>query len=124
MVRHSPRRTVLIAAAVLVGLVASAEVAHAGWLTITNDTKQVIVIQETTGPLNRPVRGKCIRLQPGETHREYSLLGGTRNVVLYDADALNNPLATEKMVWDDSDTAFQVRAAGKRVSLGLAERKK
>ena len=103
---------------------ATAPAAHAGWITVTNDTKQTIVIQETSGPLNRPVKGKCIKLQPGETHREYSLLGGTRNVVIYDADALTTPLATETMTWEKTDAEFNVKSDGKKVSLGPAEKKK
>lgn len=116
MIRH-----LIAAAAVLVGL---GSTAHAGWITVTNDTRQTIVIQETSGPLNRPVKGKCVKLQPGESHREFSLLGGTRNVVIYDAAAPTNPLATETMAWDKNDTAFTVKTDGKKVSLGPAEKKK
>ena len=123
MVRLPSRRTPLIAAAVLFGLLGVPAVAHAGWITITNDTKQTLVIQETAGPLNRPVKGKCVKLQPGETYREFSLLGGTRTVVIYDADAPNTPLATEKMMWDKADTAFTMKADGKKVNLGPAEKK-
>lgn len=121
---HSTIRHLIAAAAVFVTLFATAPAAHAGWITVTNDTKQTIVIQETSGPLNRPVRGKCIKLQPGESHREFSLLGGTRNVVIYNADAPTTPLATDTMAWDKNDTAFTVKADGKKVSLGPAEKKK
>lgn len=112
-----------IAIALAVVLFGTANAAQAGWITVTNDTKQVIVIQETSGPLNRPVKGKCVKLQPGETYREYSLLGGTRNVVLYDAAAPNTPLATEKMAWDKIDAAFSVKTDGKKVSLGPTDKK-
>lgn len=112
-----------VAVALTVVLFGTANVAQAGWITVTNDTKQVIVIQETSGPLNRPVKGKCVKLQPGETYREYSLLGGTRNVVLYDAAAPNTPLTTEKMTWDKIDAAFSVKTDGKKVSLGPTDKK-
>jgi hypothetical protein len=121
---HPIIRQLISTAVVLFALFGTAQPAHAGWITVTNDTKQTILIQETSGPLNRPVRGKCIKLQPGETHREFSLLGGTRNVVIYDADALTTPLTTETMAWDKNDTAFTVKADGKKVSLGPAEKKK
>ena len=106
------------------GLFGPATVAHAGWITVTNDTKQVIVIQETSGPLNRPVRGKCVKLQPGETYREYSLLGGTRNVVIFDAAAPNTPLSSDTMAWDKADANFAVKSDGKKTTLGLADKKK
>ena len=112
-----------IAFALLVFLFGPVRTAHAGWITVLNDTNQVIVIQETSGPLNRPVRGKCVKLQPGETYREYSLLGGTRNVVIYDAAAPNTPLTADKMVWDKADAAFAVKTDGKKVSLGPPEKK-
>lgn len=117
-------RHLIVTAAALFSLFGTAQPAHAGWITVTNDTKQAVLIQETSGPFNRPVRGKCIKLQPGETHREFSLLGGTRNVVIYDADALTTPLATDTMAWDKNDTAFTVKMDGKKVSLGPGEKKK
>ena len=120
MVR-TPRFALVIA--LLAGLFGTAEVARAGWITVTNDTKQTIVIQETSGPLNRPVKGKCVKLQPGETYREYSLLGGTRSVVIYDAAAPNAPLTSDKLVWDKADAAFAVKTDGKKTTLGPAEKK-
>jgi hypothetical protein len=113
-----------LAVALAVGLFGTADAAHAGWITITNDTKQVLVIQEMSGPLNRPVRGRCVKLQPGETYREYMLLGGTRNVVVYDATAPNTPLTADTMTWDKADAAFAVKSDGKKTSLGPAEKKK
>ena len=118
---HTSRFTLAIALTVV--LFGTANAAQAGWITVTNDTKQVIVVQETSGPLNRPVKGKCVKLQPGETYREYSLLGGTRNVVLFDAAAPNTPLAAEKMTWEKADAAFSVKTDGKKVSLGPTEKK-
>ena len=110
-------RHILPTVAAVFGLLGSAAPAHAGWLTVTNDTKQVIVIQETGGPLNRPIRGKVVKLQPGETYREFHLLSGTKSVTVYDADALTAPLATAKMTWEKDDAAFAVKADGKKVSL-------
>jgi hypothetical protein len=118
---HLPIRHLIVVAVALLGL---GSTAHAGWITVTNDTKQTIVIQETSGPLHRPLKGKCIKLQPGESHREFSLFGGTRDVVIYDADAPNTPLVTDTMEWDKNDIAFTVKLDGKKVSLGPAEKKK
>ena len=119
---HTTRFAVALALAF--GLFGSANVAHAGWITVTNDTKQVIVIQETSGPLNRPVKGKCVKLQPGETYREYALLGGTRNVVIYDATAPNTPLTADTMSWDKADANFAIKSDGKKTTLGPADKKK
>jgi hypothetical protein len=112
-----------LALALTLGLFGTANAARAGWITVTNDTKQTIVIQETSGPLNRPVKGKCVKLQPGETYREYSLLGGTRTVVIYDVAAPNTPLTADKLTWDKSDAAFAVKSDGKKTTLGPAEKK-
>jgi hypothetical protein len=112
-----------LALVLLVCLFAPVNAANAGWITVTNDTKQVIVIQETGGPLNRPLKGKCVKLQPGETYREYSLLGGSRSVVIYDAAAPNTPLASDKMTWDKADAAFTVKSDGKKTTLGPTEKK-
>ena len=112
-----------LAVTLLVALFGTADAARAGWITVTNDTKQVIVVQETSGPLNRPVKGKCVKLQPGETYREYSLLGGTRNVVLFDAAAPNTPLSNDTMTWDKADAAFAVKSDGKKTALGPVEKK-
>jgi hypothetical protein len=113
----TPLRNLLLAAALL-GVPA---VASAGWITITNDTKQEIVIQETAGPQNRPVRGKCVKLQPGETHKEYQLFGGTRNVLISDGN--NNALTADTLTWEKADAAFSVKADGKKVVLGVVEKK-
>lgn len=110
-------RTLLPAVAAVCGLLGMASAAQGGWITIKNETKQVIVVQETGGPLNRPIRGKCVKLQPGETYREYQLLSGTKNVQIYDADAPTTTLVHERMAWDKEDAAFAVKADGKKVAL-------
>lgn len=110
-------RTLLPLLIVTFGLFGSASAAQGGWVTIKNETKQVIVIQETGGPANRPIRGKSVKLQPGETVREYHLLGGTKTVVIYDAAAPATPLVTDKLTWAKDDTSFAVKADGKKVTL-------
>jgi hypothetical protein len=117
-------RTTVAALVLAGGLFGTASAAQGGWVTIKNDTKKVIVVQETGGPLNRPIRGKSVKLQPGETYREYHLLSGTKNVVLYDADAPNAPLSQSKMTWEKSDAAFAVQTDGKQVTLAAVSEKK
>jgi len=94
--------------------------ADAAWITITNETKVVVVVQETTGPFNRPVRGKCIKLQPGETYKELQQLGGSRNISIATAEAPNKPLHNAKLAWDKSDIGFCVQLDGKSVKLAAA----
>ena len=100
-----------------------ANTATAGWVTVKNDTKQVIVIQEVGGPLNRPIRGKCIKLQPGETYREFQLLAGSKNVVIFDSEALNVPLVQDKLTWVKDDAKFEIQPDGATVKLVVGEDK-
>ena len=113
----APFRTICSAILALTALVGAAEPARAGWITVKNDTKQIIVIQEVGGPLNRPIRGKCVKLQPGETHREFQLLAGTKSIVLYDSEAPTIPLAQDKLTWAKDDATFAIKPDGKSIKL-------
>jgi hypothetical protein len=119
----TPFRTTLIAILAVAALLSAREPARAGWITVKNDTKQVIVIQEVGGPLNRPIRGKSIKLQPGETYREYQLLAGSKSIVLYDSDASTTPLAQDKLTWVKDDATFAIKPDGKSVKLVSADAK-
>ena len=110
-------RPLTIAVLGLAGLIATSCETRAGWITVKNDTKQVIVIQEVGGPLNRPIRGKCIKLQPGETYREYQLLAGSKSIVLYDSEAPTTPLAQDKLTWAKDDATFAITPDGKSIKL-------
>lgn len=105
---------ILLAAATLLAGTASA---RAGWITIKNDTKQVIVIQETGGPLNRPIRGKSVKLQPGETYREYQLGVGEKKIVISAAETPGTVLAQDKLAWPKEGAAFAVKADGKSMTV-------
>jgi hypothetical protein len=121
MIRH---RCILPTVTAVFGLFGCASAAQAGWVTITNETKQVIVIQETSGPQNRPIRGKCAKLQPGETYREYHQDAGTKNVQVYDAAAPNTALIQDQLKWDKTDAEFAVKNDGKKVTLTAGVEKK
>jgi len=94
---------------------------RAGWIAVKNDTKQVIVIQEVGGPLNRPIRGKCIKLQPGETYREFQLLAGCKNIVIYDSDAPNAPPIQDQLNWVKDDASYAIKPDGKTMKLVAGE---
>jgi hypothetical protein len=116
-------RTLPAVLAVL-GLFGGASPASAGWLTIKNDTKHVILIQETGGPLNRPIRGKCVKLQPGETYREYQLLPGEKTVILSDAEGVGKAAAADRLTWQKDDAPFAVKADGQLFKLVAATKGK
>ena len=59
----------LLAAFVL--LTGTTGAADAGWVTITNETGRVVVIQETLAANGQPKRCKPVRLLPGESVREF-----------------------------------------------------
>lgn len=107
----------------VLGLFGGASQASAGWLTIKNDTKHVILIQETGGPLNRPIRGKFVKLQPGETFREFQLLPGERTVILSDADGKAKAASvTDRLTWQKDDAPFVVKDDGPTLKLVSAKK--
>lgn len=105
-------------------LLGGSSTAKAGWLIIKNDTKHVILIQETGGPLNRPIRGKFIKLQPGETYREYHLLPGEKTVILSNAEQEDAPSTHERMTWQKDDMPFSVKPDGEMYKLVAAKKAK
>ena len=115
-------RTLLPAALAVFGLFGAASPASAGWLTIKNDTKHVILIQET-GPLNRPIRGKSVKLQPGETFREFHLLPGEKTVILSDAEGQAKATAADRVTWQKDDAPFAVKSEGPAFKLVSATKK-
>jgi len=112
------------AALAVFGLLGAASPADAGWLTITNDTRRVVLIQETGGPLLRPIRGKCVKLQPGETYREFHLLPGEKSVILLDANAANPIPAADSLRWPKDDAPFAVQHDGPLLKLVRTEKPK
>jgi len=116
-------RTITIIIFALAGACVLGGDTRAGWITVKNDTKQIIVIQEVGGPLNRPIRGKCIKLQPGETYREYQLLAGSKNIVLYDSESPSAPLSQDKLTWVQDDATFAIKPDGKSIKLVSADAK-
>ncbi len=116
-----PLRPICAGTLAFAALLLWSDPAQAGWITVKNDTKQVILIQEVGGPLNRPIRGKCIKLQPGETYREYQLLAGSKNIVLYDSEAPTAPLSQDKLTWVKDDATFSIAPDGKSIRLISAD---
>lgn len=91
--------------------------ACAGWLTIKNDTKYVIVVQEVGGTIQRPIKGKSIQLQPGEIYREFQLLAGSKNVILFDSEQAKPVTVQDSMTWTKDDASYAVKTEGKNLKL-------
>lgn len=109
------RRLLLLTALAVLPLAAGS--ASAGWITITNDTNMVIVIQDS-GDGKRPGKGKLIRLMPGETHREFQLGAGDKKVQIFEVNAPKKPLFEGPMKWKADDLSLSVQPDGKTVKLG------
>lgn len=99
------------------GLSLAAKSASAGWITITNDTNLVIVIQDS-GDGKKVGKGKLIRLLPGETHREFQLGAGDKKVQIFEMNAPRKPLFEGPMKWKADDLLLSVQPDGKAVKLG------
>jgi hypothetical protein len=105
--------------AVLAGLLGNST-ADAGWLTVKNDTKQTLVIQELGGTPQRPARGRCIRLAPGESYREFVALPGEKVILVFDSTNLERPLGQDKLAWKNDDLTYKLLTDGNGVRLLIA----
>jgi len=91
--------------------------AAAGWIVIKNETKQALIVVEIAGTPNRPIQGKPVKLQPGETYREFQAAAGQKTFAIYDAAKLNAPLVQQAVTWPVEDSSFGIRGEGKLVKL-------
>lgn len=92
-------------------------------MTLKNETKRVLVVRETAGPMHQPILGKSIRLQPGVTYREYHPTAGAKDVAVFDAATPATPLLKERLVWGKDDTAFSLQAEGNRLRITEATKR-
>ena len=74
---------------------ALAGAADAGWVTIKNDTKTTVTVQEFAIVNGKKVTGKPTKLQPGESFREFQNTAGIKNY-----DILASPNAAQPL-WSD-----------------------
>jgi hypothetical protein len=106
-----PTRSKLIAFTLAVLAVAAfVSSADAGWVTIKNETKQAIVVQEVAIVNGKTVRGKPVKLAAGESFREFQNTPGIKNYEIYDA-------ATSTVVWRDS---LNCKADSQSFAVGVA----
>jgi hypothetical protein len=82
--------------------------ARAGWITIRNDTKQTLVVQDVTTVNGKVKAGKAIKLLPGESVRENRSKPARPNT----------PLLRGKVEWGQDDTVFSLTP--EKTSIALA----
>jgi hypothetical protein len=107
------RRLLPLLAAFLV-LTGTTAAADAGWVTLRNDTRRVVVIQETTVEFNgQPKRGKPVRLLPGESVRGFQP-AGTVKVEVFDGQNPGRPLYSGELAVKGDRQTFAVGADGRQ----------
>ena len=115
----SPYRHFAIVLFALASLGASQ--ARAGWITIRNDTKQTLVVQEVTTVNGKVKAGKAIKLLPGESVRENRANPGSKDIVVYDPAQPNAPLLRGKIEWGKDDTVFSLTTEKKSIALAAVD---
>lgn len=98
--------------------------ARAGWITIRNDTKQTLVVQDVTTVNGKVRAGKSIKLLPGESVREYRSTPGSKSIVVYDPALPKSPLLRSKIEWDKGDATFSLSPEKKSIALAVDPPKK
>lgn len=105
----------LLVLAFAAGIV-SANRTDAGWVSVRNDTKQTLLIQEVPATLGgKP--GRCIRLLPGECVREFHAKPGEKRINVLDPSQPSKPLCQAKLVWVMADLTLRVRTENAVVRL-------
>lgn len=100
----------------LVGLFAPAADVSAGWVSVKNETKAAVLVQEV--PANPTAkRGKPVRLLPGEVYREYHAAAGEKTVQVLDAKTPTRVLCEATVKWPTEDVAVRVRTVGTTTKL-------
>jgi len=88
--------------------------ASAGWVTITNATDKVVVIQEARTVNGKLVKGKAYTLSPGEVLKEFQTGPGEKTVLVAEKGVA--PVKA-KLTWSKDDAAFQVTKDGSELKL-------
>jgi hypothetical protein len=81
--------------------------ASAGWITISNDTNQTLILQESVTVNGQVRKCKPLKLAPGETVREFRQTGGTKSLTVSETGLLGRQLYAGDLTWKD-DTAFSI----------------
>jgi hypothetical protein len=107
----------LLPIVMVVGMMAAPSLAAAGWVTIKNDTDRVIIVQETVTINGKAMRGRPVRLQPGETLREFQTSPVGKTVVLYDSRNPSQELHRTTLSSVQANESFTIRAEDQAIYL-------
>lgn len=91
----------------------------AGWISISNDTNQTIVVQESITVNGQVRRCKPIKLAPGEILREYQTSGGTKTLTIHESGLFGKQLFSGELTWKD-DTAFSIHKDADKIQVADA----
>ncbi|QEL16968.1 hypothetical protein [Limnoglobus roseus] len=111
-----PRLLAKLLAALCVGLLLTPGVVSAGWITISNDTNQTLVVQESVTVNGQVRKCKPLKLAPGETVREFRQTGGTKTLAVSETGLFGKQLFTGDVTWKD-DTAFSIHKDTDKVKI-------
>lgn len=90
--------------------------ARAGWLTLSNDTNQTVVVQEMVTVNGQVRKCKPFKLAPGETVREFHPAGGTKKLTILEPGLLGRQLFNGDVTWKD-DTTFSIHREADKFKL-------
>lgn len=95
--------------------------AMAGWITIRNDTKQELAIQEVTLVGGKPQFGKTVKLLPGEAIRELKTTPGSKSVIVAEVAKPNIVIARGTLEWKKDDLVFSIRSDMKVTTIAISK---
>jgi hypothetical protein len=99
---------------------ASVGAARAGWITVKNDSKTTIVVQEVMTVNGKPVRGKPIKLAAGESFREFQNTPGVKNFEIFDTGTPAMTLWNGKLDCKADMQSFSVTSANGKFTVAPA----
>ena len=111
----STRTCWLLAAGLALGC--GAPSASAGWISITNDTPEALVVQESVNPFLLLRRPQKWRLLPGEAMREQRKCGTEMKVQIFDARCPTKPILKGTLTWKAEDVALKFVPADAEVAV-------
>ena len=91
---------------------------QAAWLTFRNDTKEAVLVQELVTVKGKAIASKPVKLQPGETFREFQPAALTKTIqILEPGKAANKLLNQSDVAIKDKDLTMSIASAGGQVKL-------
>ncbi len=96
----------------LLAILALTGSAHASWIAIRNDTREVVVLQETLSVKGKVKRCKPVSLLPGETLREYIPGPAVKKFDVIEGRAPNRTLWSGSLSCSKESQTFSAVEAG------------